>query len=206
MIVGMHFDVALSHEAKYVTLLGKHLGPASSNRYLLVEFGASVAVVGVIVSIEGNRAVGEKAEKLAAVMQIHGVLPVVGVVVGVTVDVLIEGVIIAIIIKATAQAVILRQLPERWIVAQSSTVNPAISSLTPLFLVQLRVTGIVAAEEDVPSAVKYAGSIFPRSLKGFFLTIPPAMQYWNTRRKMWRRKITPMIEMKTFMTCITCPV
>ena len=111
-----------------------------------------------------------------------------------------------IIINATAQAVILRQLPERWIVAQRGTVNPAISSLTPFLRVQSKVTGIVAADEEVPRAVKYAGSILPSSLNGLRLTIPPARQYWNTSRRIWRAKITPIMDMNTLITCMACPV
>ena len=38
-------------------------------------------------------------------------------------------------ISATAQQTILRQLPDMWMVAQSGMVNPAISSLTPIFTV-----------------------------------------------------------------------
>ena len=57
-------------------------------------------------------------------------------------------------ISATAQATIFSVLPDRWMVAQSGTLKPAISSLTPLATVCLRVTGIVAAEEEVPRAVK----------------------------------------------------
>ena len=57
-------------------------------------------------------------------------------------------------IKATEQAVIFSMLPARWMVAQSGIVKPAISSLTPFFRVCARVTGMVAAEEEVPRAVK----------------------------------------------------
>ena len=53
-----------------------------------------------------------------------------------------------------AQAVIFITEPDMWMVAQSGTVNPATSLLTPLSSVCLSVTGIVAAEDDVPRAVK----------------------------------------------------
>ena len=69
-----------------------------------------------------------------------------------------------------------------------------------------KVTGIVAADEEVPRAVKYAGSILPSSLNGLRLTIPPARQYWNTSRRIWRAKITPIMDMNTLITCMACPV
>ncbi len=54
---------------------------------------------------------------------------------------------------ATAQATILRVLPARWMVAQRGTVKPAISGRTPFFNAHCKVTGIVAADDCVPSAV-----------------------------------------------------
>jgi len=59
----------------------------------------------------------------------------------------------AIIDTASAQATIFIIEPERWIVAQSGTTNDAISGRTPSFRVCASVTGIVAAEDCVPSAV-----------------------------------------------------
>ena len=58
-----------------------------------------------------------------------------------------------IIINAKAQATILSILPERCIVAQSGTTKSATPRDTPLSIVCLRVTGIVAALDCVPSAV-----------------------------------------------------
>jgi len=58
------------------------------------------------------------------------------------------------IMSARAHAVIFRMLPDIWIVAQRGTVKPAISSDTPFFLVCSRVTGMVAADDCVPRAVK----------------------------------------------------
>ena len=55
---------------------------------------------------------------------------------------------------ARAQQVIFIALPDRWMVAQRGTVNPATPSLTPLAMLWRRVTGMVAADEDVPRAVK----------------------------------------------------
>lgn len=54
----------------------------------------------------------------------------------------------------SAQQVIFIIDPERWMVAQSGMVNPAMPSVTPFFKVCFRVTGMVAADDDVPSAVK----------------------------------------------------
>ena len=53
-----------------------------------------------------------------------------------------------------AQQVIFIIEPGMWIVAQRGIVNPATSSLTPFFLVLSSVTGMVAADDEVPSAVR----------------------------------------------------
>ena len=57
-------------------------------------------------------------------------------------------------IRARAQETIFSVLPARWIVAQRGTVKEATPSLTPFFFAWASVTGIVAADEAVPSAVK----------------------------------------------------
>ena len=44
--------------------------------------------------------------------------------------------------------------PAMWMVAQSGTQKLAISSLTPFFFVCSSVTGMVAALDEVPKAVK----------------------------------------------------
>ncbi len=54
----------------------------------------------------------------------------------------------------SAQQVIFIIDPERWMVAQSGMVNPAMPSVTPFFKVCFSVTGMVAADDDVPNAVK----------------------------------------------------
>ena len=59
-----------------------------------------------------------------------------------------------IIIKASAQATIFSVLPDRCMVAHSGMTKPAISVETPFFFVCSRVTGIVAADDCVPKAVK----------------------------------------------------
>ena len=80
------------------------------------------------------------------------------------------------IIKASAHATILSVLPDIWMVAHNGIQKPATPSDTPFFLVCSNVTGMVAADDWVPSAVKYAGIMFQSSLKGFLRAIAPAMQ------------------------------
>ena len=55
---------------------------------------------------------------------------------------------------AKAKAKIFDVEPARWIVAHSGTVKEATASDTPFFFVWRSVTGMVAAEEEVPSAVR----------------------------------------------------
>ena len=62
--------------------------------------------------------------------------------------------ICCIIMSAMAQATIFITLPDMWIVAQRGMTKPAMLLFTPLAIVCRRVTGIVAAEDCVPSAVK----------------------------------------------------
>ena len=50
-------------------------------------------------------------------------------------------------------------LPDKWIVANSGTVKSVTFSDAPVLRACLNVTGIVAADDCVPSAVKYAGAI-----------------------------------------------
>lgn len=59
-----------------------------------------------------------------------------------------------IIINASAQATIFNVLPDRWMVAHSGITNPATSADTPFFLACSSVTGMVAADDCVPNAVK----------------------------------------------------
>lgn len=59
-----------------------------------------------------------------------------------------------IIIMARAHDTIFIVLPDICIVAHNGTVKPATSRLTPIRIVCSRVTGIVAADDWVPSAVK----------------------------------------------------
>ena len=54
---------------------------------------------------------------------------------------------------ARAQATIFIIEPDRWMVAQSGMTNDATSGRTPSSRVRSSVTGIVAAEDWVPSAV-----------------------------------------------------
>ena len=66
-------------------------------------------------------------------------------------------------IIAKAQATIFNIEPDKLIVAQSGITKLAIERRTPFDNVASNVTGIVAAEDDVPNAVKYAGIIFLKS-------------------------------------------
>ena len=56
--------------------------------------------------------------------------------------------------SVSAQAVIFSVEPDMWIVAHRGTTNDAMSFLTPFFSVWRSDTGIVAADDDVPRAVK----------------------------------------------------
>ena len=57
-------------------------------------------------------------------------------------------------ISATEQATIFITEPDMCMVAQRGTVKPAVSGATPIFMVWRSVTGIVAADDCVPRAVK----------------------------------------------------
>ena len=78
---------------------------------------------------------------------------------------------------AKAIAVIFIVLPARCMVAQSGMQKSAISSFTPFFFACASVTGIVAADDEVPKAVIYAGSILPSSFIGFCFDTAPATPY-----------------------------
>ena len=58
------------------------------------------------------------------------------------------------IIRARAHDTILSVEPDMCMVAQRGTVNPAMSRSTPIATVRSSVTGIVAADDCVPRAVK----------------------------------------------------
>ena len=59
--------------------------------------------------------------------------------------------------------------PAKWIFAHNGITKSFTSSEIPFFPVASSVTGIVAADDCVPIAVKYAGNIFFIDLKyGFF--------------------------------------
>ena len=83
--------------------------------------------------------------------------------------------------------------------------NPATSSDTLFFNVCLSVTGIVAADEAVPSAVKYAGIMVARSLKGFRLVTAPARRYCKMRATKVMIKMTTMIFRNVASTTAICP-
>ena len=54
----------------------------------------------------------------------------------------------------SAQQVIFIIEPDRWMVAQRGMQKLAISSLTPFFFACRKVTGMVAALDEVPNAVR----------------------------------------------------
>ena len=109
------------------------------------------------------------------------------------------------IISAMEQATSLRALPDICTVAHKGTTKPATSSLTPILIVWRRVTGIVAADDDVPSAVKYAGIMVQSILNGFLRANNEAIQYWKTRMNTWMPKITAMTFANDMSIVPTCP-
>ena len=109
------------------------------------------------------------------------------------------------IIMARAQLVRVIVLPERCIVAQRGITKSAISPLTPFFFVCSSVTGIVAAEDCVPRAVKYAGIMFLSRAKGFFFANTPAITYWKISMQMCRSMIIPNTLMNTLIISNTVP-
>ena len=82
------------------------------------------------------------------------------------------------IMTVIAQLVSVIVLPDKWMVAQRGTANSAIPSSTPFNFACRNVTGIVAAEDWVPMAVKYAGIIVLINLKGLEAVMLPAIRYW----------------------------
>src|SRR5699024_7453807 len=83
----------------------------------------------------------------------------------------------SIVITAIEQLSIVIVEPDKWVVAHKGITKSAILFLIPFVFVRSKVTGIVAAEDIVPSAVKYAGSIFFNIANGFFLISEPATVY-----------------------------
>ena len=86
--------------------------------------------------------------------------------------------------------------------AHKGITKPATPSLTPSFFACASVTGIVAADDCVPSAVKYAGSIVPSSLSGFLLLIEKNDATVNCKSKtpICIAKIIRIIVIKVFNT------
>src|SRR5699024_11508570 len=82
-----------------------------------------------------------------------------------------------IVITAIEQLTIVIVLPDKWIVAPSGTTKSAIRARMPFSFVRANVTGIVAALDIVPNAVKYAGSMFFSILNGFCFNSEPAIVY-----------------------------
>ena len=71
--------------------------------------------------------------------------------------------------------------PHMWTVEHRGIVKSTMSSRMPFFFAQAEVTGMVADEEQMENAVRYAEDMFQRHLNGFFLAMIPAMQYCMTR-------------------------
>ena len=67
-------------------------------------------------------------------------------------------------------------LPDKWIVAHKGTTKSTISGVVPFFKPDWMFTGIVAADDCVPTAVKYAGIWFFIKVNGFFFETPPAIE------------------------------
>src|SRR5690606_22224561 len=81
------------------------------------------------------------------------------------------------VIMAKAQAVIVTVDPDRWVVTHKGMTNAARNPRAPIFFVSSSVTGIVAADDCDPSAVKEAVTIILINAKGLFLLSPPAIKY-----------------------------
>src|SRR5699024_11698497 len=86
-------------------------------------------------------------------------------------------------INITAKAVqrIVIVLPAKLTLASNGTAKSATFSRTFICLVLCNVTGIVAAEDCVPKAVKYAGDIVLSICNGFCRLIVLAMKYIKSR-------------------------
>ena len=95
--------------------------------------------------------------------------------------------------------------PERWIVAQSGMTKSAILDAQPFFLVHSSVTGIVAAEDCVPMAVMYAGTMFLIRAKGLRLEAVPATRYWITMMHRCMMMMSAKTLANTLMISATVP-
>ena len=75
-------------------------------------------------------------------------------------------------------------------------------------IVRSSVTGMVAADDWVPSAVKYAGIIDHSSRSGLRVVVEKgaATEYWNRSTATWSTNITAMILMNVDATVATSPV
>ena len=71
--------------------------------------------------------------------------------------------------------------PAKWIVAHNGTTKFATSSETLFSFAEANVTGIVAADDWVPTAVRYAGIIVFNNFKGFSFLSIPAIEYWHNK-------------------------
>ena len=78
---------------------------------------------------------------------------------------------------ATAHEVMVIIDPDRWMVAHNGIAKSTTRDAIPAFLAERTVTGIVAAEDWVPIAVKYAGSMVLSIFAGLRLETAPAAVY-----------------------------
>ena len=97
-------------------------------------------------------------------------------------------------------------LPAIWIVAQSGMTKSLISSETPLFLAHSTFTGIVAADDWVPSAVIYPGIWFFKSWNGFFFPIAPETAKRATKYAICKANTHKNTFMKTDIIVNTPPL
>ena len=96
-------------------------------------------------------------------------------------------------------------LPAKWIVAQRGTTNSLICLDTPFFSAHSTFTGIVAADDWVPTAVKYPGIWFLSNCIGFFLVYVPARVNWKHMYMMWSGITIKYTLPNIFSISHTCP-
>ena len=108
--------------------------------------------------------------------------------------------------NATAHETTFTVEPARWMVAQSGATSPVVSSLMPFFRTHRMVTGIVAADEQIVSAVKYAGSMFQMTGSGLRRARRQATPYWMRSRRTVRTTLIAMIFSAVTPNAASCPL
>lgn len=117
----------------------------------------------------------------------------------------VTGILLSIITDI-AQVVKVIVLPDIWVVAQSGITNSLIPLEVPIFSAHFKLTGMVAAEDWVPKAVRYPGICNFRDLNTFFLLIEHEIVNWNNSIIIWEQIIIINTFQKTENTVATCPV